>query len=242
MALLEEYIENVRGMVREANNPIYDSGVDQYEDYIRRALRRYSIDKPLVKSASITGTSSEYFIVNTSNLPDFVEFWSSIERMEVKAPTIASNEDPNYIERDQWEFYRNATALYVHFIGFTPTASETISVTYTVPHTINNLDSETTDSVPSVDFEAVVYYACNLTCMALASKFAGTSDPTLRADVVNYKTKSAEYIGLAKMYRDVYMEWISDPIKAASLVRDIDFGYGFADNQPFMTHRSFSRS
>ena len=44
------------------------------------------------------------------------------------------------------------------------------------------------------------------------------------------------------MYRDVYMEWISDPIKAASLVRDIDFGYGFADNQPFMTHRSFSRS
>jgi hypothetical protein len=78
--------------------------------------------------------------------------------------------------------------------------------------------------------------------MALASKFAGTSDPTLRADVVNYKTKSAEYIGLAKMYRDVYMEWISDPIKAASLVRDIDFGYGFADNQPFMTHRSFSRS
>ena len=74
MALLEEYIENVRGMVREANNPIYDSGVDQYEDYIRRALRRYSIDRPLVKSASITGTSSEYFIVNTSNLPDNIEY------------------------------------------------------------------------------------------------------------------------------------------------------------------------
>ena len=32
----------------------------------------------------------------------------------------------------------------------------------------------------------------------------------------------------------------SDPIKGASIVRDIDFGFGFADNQPFLTHRSFN--
>jgi len=240
LALLEAYIESVRVMVREANSPNYDSGVNVYEDFVRRALRKYSIDKPLIKSASITGTSSEYFIVNTTNLPDFVEYWSSIESIEAKAPTVASNEDPRYIQRDEWEYYRNSTALYVHFIGYCPSSSDTISVTYTVPHTINNLDSETADSVPSIDSEAVVLWASNLACMMLASRFAGTSDPTLRADVVNYKTKSSDYMRVAKEYRDAYMEWISDPIKGASIVRDIDFGFGFADNQPFLTHRSFN--
>jgi hypothetical protein len=31
------------------------------------------------------------------------------------------------------------------------------------------------------------------------------------------------------------------PIKAESVVTDIDFGYSFGDGQPYQTHRSFSR-
>jgi len=241
MSLLEAYIVQVRELVKEANSSLYDSGEDVYENFVRRALRKYSIDKPLIKVSAVTGASSEYVIINSTNFPGFVDGWSNIEKIEAKAPTISKNDDPNYIERDEWEFYRNSTTYYVHFIGYCPSSSDTISFTYTIPHTINNLDAETVDSVPSIDFEAIVYWAANEACRSIAAKLSGTSDPTIRADVVNYRTKSSEFRAMAKEYREAYMDWISNPIHADGIVRDIDFGFGFGDTQPFLTHRSFSR-
>lgn len=240
LSLLEVYIEAIRVEVREANSPLYDSGVDVYERFVRQALRKYSVDKPFIKVASITGTGSEYLTINSSNMPSFVDHWSVVQSIEAKAPTISSNDDPNFIDRDQWDFYRNSDNLFIKFKEHKPSSSDTIMVTYTIPHTINKLDGDTVDTVPSIDFEAIVLWASSVAAKSLASKFAGTSDPTLRADVVNYKTKSSDYLRISKEYRDAYIEWISDPIKAASIVRDIDFGFGFGDNQPFMTHRSFS--
>ena len=240
MALLEKYVSSVREIVKESNSIIYDSGENVYEDFVRRALRRYSLDKPFTKVNSFAGASSEYFIVDSSNLPGFIDNWSTILLLEAKAPTIASNDDPQFLDRDQWDFYRNSTALYVRFKDTVPSSSDTISVTYTIPHTINNLDSETTDTVPEVDQEAIVLWACNEACRMLASKFTGTSDPTIRADVVNYKTKASEFRAMSKEFREAYTEWISNPLKGESIVRDIDFGFGFSDNQPFLSHRSFS--
>jgi len=241
MSKLEVYIKQVRELVVEANSTLYDSGVDIYEDFVRRALRKYSIDKPFIKVSGVTGTSSEYITIDSTNFPGFVDHWSSIEKIEAKAPTVSKNDDPNFIERDEWEFYRNASTYYVHFIGYCPSSSDTVTFTYTVPHTIDNLDDETTDTIPAVDQEAIVLWAANEACRMLASKYAGTSDPTIRADVVNYRTRSSEYRTMAKEFREAYMDWISNPVKAGGIVRDIDFGFGFGDNQPFLTHRSFSR-
>tara|TARA_Y100000310_G_scaffold345771_1_gene469635 strand:- start:1324 stop:2055 length:732 start_codon:yes stop_codon:yes gene_type:complete len=243
MTKLAEYIAITRQMVREANATIQFSMEDNvYESFVRRALRRYSIDKPDEKVVAITGTASQYITVNTSNLPDFLEGFSSVINIEARAPTIASNEEPNYLERAEWDFYRDDSAYRIFLKNHKPTSNDTIRVSYTIIHTIDGLDSATADTVPDQDREAVIYWAINEAFMALAGKYAGSSDPTIRQDVVNYKTKSSEMRETAKEYRTMYKEWISDPLKPASVIRDIDFGFGFGDNQPFQTHRSYSRN
>lgn len=243
MSTLAEYISAVRETVREANASLsYSMRDEEYTTFVRRSLRRYSIDRPQIKNVSITGTDSKYITINNTNFPDYVDQFSTILTVEADSPTIADNEKPNYIERDEWDTYRSTSTLYLYLKNHQPDTDETMKITYTVPHTINELDSETTDSVPVIDFEAIVYYAANEALLALAGKYAGHSDPTMRSDVVNYRTKSAEFRALAKEYRDLYREWISQPIKAASVIRDLDFGLSFADGMPFLTHRSKSRS
>lgn len=243
MSNIEEYTAAVRELVREANASIsFDMGSQAYEGMIKRALRRYSMDRPQLKVVDITGTDSKYITINTTNFPDYVDQFSEIRQVEPIAPTLSDNEKPAYIERDEWDVYRDASAIYMYFPNHQPDSSETIRVTYTVPHTINGLDSETVDSVPAPDFSAVVYLGAAEAFLALAGRYAGTSDPTLRSDIVNYRTKSAEFRALAAEMRKLYFEWISKPLTAASQVRDLDFGFGYADGVSWLTHRSASRN
>lgn len=243
MTKLSEYISITRQSVQEVSGSLqYEMSDDVYTNFIRRAVRRYGIDKPFEKVSAITGTSSKYITINNSNLPGYVDGFSKIEKIEAFSPNISNNERPNYLDRDEWDLYRDESELRIYLLNHQPTASDSSRITYTIPHTINELDSETVDTIPEHDREAIVLYAASQAFMSLAGKFAGTSDPALRSDIVNYKTKSAELRALSKQYMDMYNDWQSDPLKAASLVRDLNFGFGFADNQPFMTHRSFSRN
>ena len=239
MTKLDEYLQITRNLVVEAGGVTqYDQGDNPYTTFIRHSLRRYSIDKPLQKVSAIIGTDSKYLTLNEANTPGYVDGFSSIELIEAAAPVVANNDRPNYIDRDQWELYRDDTALRIYFINHQPRVSDTIRVTYTVLHTINELDDETVDSVPTQDREAIILYAAYQALLSLAAKFAGTSDPTLRADVVNYRTKSLEYRTLAQEHKKMYEDFMSDPIKAASIVRDIDFRFGFSDVVPWLTHRN----
>jgi hypothetical protein len=243
MAKLAEYINDVRLIVQEAGSSVqYDIGEEAYTRYIRRALRRYSIDKPRELAKDVTGTDSSYITINATNFPGFVEHFSRVELVEARAPVVADNEQPNYIELQEWEYYKNSTTLFLHLKNHKPTASDTIRILYTTIHTIDGLESETSDTIPTQDFDAIVYFAVSEALSALANKFAGTKDPTIRADVVNYRTKSREYREQSEYYRNLYKNWIAMPNKAASTVSDIDFGYSFGDGQPYQTHRSFSRN
>lgn len=242
MTKLAEYVHLVRESTLEAaGDTQHDMGEDSYSVFVRRALRRYMIDKPFTKVSAITGTGSVYITVNSSNLPDFVDGFSYIEQIEVNAPTVANNERPNYLEREEWDFYRDETGLRIWLKTSKPSSSHTIRVTYTVPHTIDGLDGETVDTVPEQDKEAIVLFAISQSLMALSAKAGGTSSPSMRSDVVNYRTKSFEFKSVSEQYGKLYTEWITNPLVAASMIRDLDFGFSFADSQPFLTHRSFNR-
>jgi hypothetical protein len=43
---------------------------------------------------------------------------------------------------------------------------------------------------------------------SLAAQYAQTGDSTIGADVVNYRTKSSEYLGLAKAARKRYFDHV----------------------------------
>ena len=236
MATLEQYVEAVRDRVRETGFLIsHDMGDSAYQRFIRTALRRYSIDRPKIKVNQIVGAASKYITVNSTNLPSFIDGFSIILNIEIESPVIASDESPNYIERDSWDFYRDSTLLYIFLHDHETSVSENVRLTYTIFHTINGLDSETVDTIPAQDFEAIIYWAVAEALLALSNKFADTIDPTIRADNVNYRSKSVEYRNQAKEFRLMYKEWIAMPYTPESITRDLDFGY--TNYTPWQTHQ-----
>lgn len=240
MVHLNVYLNSVRSKVREAGSSSqFDMGNDDYTEFVNSGLRRYSRDRPDIKVSEITGTASSYIAVNGTNFPGFVEGFSKINYIESDGATIADNDHPHYLERNSWDYYRDTTNLYVYLKNIAPPATSTIRVQYTLEHTIEGLDSETIDTIPSYDFEAVVYWSAAEALLALAGKMADSIAPILRADVVNYGNKSTQYIKVSDKYRQLYMDWIHEDHVASSVTRDIPQGYSNSSNMPWQTHRSF---
>lgn len=236
MATKEQYITSIRVKVREANKSINnDMGEADYEEHLSAALRRYSKDRPKKIVTEITGASTRYYLINATNFPDFIEGFSVLTKVEAISADVSNEESPRYISGDAYEFYRDSAGYKLHFKHDEPTSSDTIRIEYTVKHTINGLSGETVDTIPNIHYDAVIYAAAYEACRALAGKYSGSSDPTIRSDVVNYRTKSREYLSLAKDYLESYYEWISDKDKPASSTLSLGY-YGFNESSPYLTH------
>jgi hypothetical protein len=243
MVKLSEYINACQDRVRESAGSLnHNMGNAIYERFVRTALRKYSQDKPQDKTNRFAGTGTRYIEINSTNLPNYIDGFSIIKNIEVDSPVIADDDHPVFIERDNWDYYRDNTKLYIYLKDDEPSASYTLAIHYTIPHTIQELDGATVDSIPSIDFEAIIYWASAEGLQTLANRYADTIDPTIRSDVNNYRSKSSEFSKRSQEYRDLYKNWIEKPYGAASVTRDIDFGLSFGDSQPYLTHRSFSRS
>lgn len=63
-------------------------------------------------------------------------------------------------------------------------------------------------TIPDSDFEACSDLAAAICAEKLAAIYAQTRDPSIAADVVNYRTKSQEYLALAKALRQRYFDHI----------------------------------
>jgi hypothetical protein len=79
-----------------------------------------------------------------------------------------------------------------------PLESESMRITWTVRHKNDG------STVPDMDFDCVCDFAASLCFDALAAAYAQIGDSSIGADVVNYRTKSQEYLSLAKTSRKRY--------------------------------------
>jgi hypothetical protein len=151
-------------------------------------LQRYSKDRPreLVSDQNGNGTQ---LIAMPSTAPDvFEDGFSIIHTVEFPVGMVP----PNYILEEDWQIYRGPSGLQIMLLGATPAASDNVRVAWTARHKSDG------STVPDVDFEAVCDWAAALCYDALAGIYAQTGDSTNQMDSVNYRTKSQEYMGLAK--------------------------------------------
>jgi len=88
---------------------------------------------------------------------------------------------------------------------------------------------------------AFVQLCAHYCAKSLAFKYANTSDPTLDADVVDYKGKTSFYQDLAALTLEEYEAVALAPSKSnvAHAVRDLDLGYHWDENKLF--HRPEDR-
>jgi hypothetical protein len=184
---------------------------------IGEAVKEYSRHRPRERAHELAGTGSAYEFA----LPaDWEDGFSGI-RGDIEYP--AAKRIPEYLEAEDWIVYRDPSAgLRFRLLNHTPTASEKVRFLYTVRHTVD----ATTDTVAVADREAGAKLAASYCARSLAAFYAQTSDPTLGADIANYRTKSQEYSALARELEKSYKAHLGirddGQVAAASASADLD--------------------
>lgn len=197
-------IDLIRSKVKDDSGKLSDP--DDLTSACTEALNRYSKARPLEVVVDIPGSGN-----HDVDLPiDWIEGFSSILQVEYPVDQVPAR----IIERRFCQLYASPTGKKLRIWTINPTAAEMVRPTYTILH------SE--DSVPVVDLEAVANMGASVCCLALAARCGNTSDPTIQADVVNYRSKAAEFIRVAKEYEGLYKSHLGikddDTVAAASTV------------------------
>ncbi len=187
----------VKSLVKDDANKLADP--DDYLAAIEAILTgRYSADRPLIKVKDYAGNGVAY----TFTLPaTYIDGFSSIESVEYPA-----GERPQSF-LDAREFlvdWISETAKALILSETTPATGQTLRVRYSAQRTIES-------EILLTDRDAVSKLAAALCYRMLAARYAQTSDPTISADVVNYRTKAQEYTALAdKLEKDYHSQVSGD--------------------------------
>lgn len=165
----------------------------------RAILQRYSQDSPLEVVSDIQGNGTNYLPLPVApgeggDLPVFEPTFSVIKQLEFPI----GQQPPQLILDSDFRLYR-APSGYQILINFdTPGPTEYVRALWTARHLADG------STVPDQDFFAVVDFAASLGAERLATFYVGTGDSTLQADVVQYRSKSAEMLAVAKALRKRY--------------------------------------
>lgn len=206
--ILTDFETAVASRIQDAAQKLQLGDID---DAISQAVRgRYSHNRPRELASDVTGVNPPASLIALPEGPsDPAEPWedgfSVIRSIEFPVGDIP----PTYLLEDQWLVYRTPTGLKLMVMGFIPQASDTMRVIWTVRHSPGTAgQTPTPTTIPDSDFEAVCDLASAMCCEKLAAIYAQTRDPSIQADAVNYRTKSQEYLTLAKALRQRYFDHI----------------------------------
>ena len=175
----------ITGLVKDSSGALTPSDFDMA---LSNALARYSKDRPRVMVADIPGAG-----VREYDLPQgFIDGLSVLDAVEYPAGLIPEQ----VLDSGDWQLYRSPFGIKFRLIGWVPAFGETIRVRFTTGH-----DGAT---VPDPDAPAVAQLAASDCCRRLAQIYGQTSDPSIMADSVNYRSKGDEFARRAKELEGLY--------------------------------------
>ena len=197
-------IDMIRPKIKDDSGKITDP--DDLILAATEALNRYSKARPLEVVVDIPGAGT-YDVA----LPiDWIDGFSNILQVEYPTDRVPAN----IIDRRDYSIYATPTGKVLRILIAQPDTDENVRQTYTILH------SE--DSVPACDLEAVANLAASICLRQLAAAFGQTSDSTIQADTVNYRSKADEFRRLADSFEKLYKTHLgikdNDPVAAASVV------------------------
>jgi len=181
-------IDRVKDKVKDDSGRLTD--LADYEPAIEAALAGFSKHKPKTLVRDLAGTGGHDLVLPTEWDPEF----SSIQRVEYPLGRVPEA----LIPADEWALYQDPAGEKLRLLTCLPEETETVRVSFSAIR-------EEAD-VPAGDLDAVANLAAAACCEILANLFAQTADPTIAADVVNYRSKSAEFAARAKRLRELYSD------------------------------------
>ncbi len=165
----------------------------------RAIMQRYSQDSPLWIVSDVEGNGTNYLSIPVApgggTVPVFEGNFSTISQIEFPI----GQQPPQLILDSDFRVYRTPGQPDQILINFdTPQATDSMRVTWSARHLPDG------STVPDKDFYAVVDFAASLGADRLASFYVGTGDSTIQADVVQYRSKSAEMLKVSAQLRKRY--------------------------------------
>lgn len=168
-------------------------------------LQRYSKDRPHEMTTDVSGNGTQLLDLPSSGSDVFEDGFSLIRSIEYPVGSVP----PELLLAEDWLLYRTPSGQKIQIASATPNDSDTLRVAWTARHRDDG------STVPDADFWAVCDLAAALCYEALAAIYTQTTDPSLAADSVNYRTKGQEYLALAKSVRARYFQHLGiDPADA----------------------------
>lgn len=105
---------------------------------VKAAIERYSIDAPDEYTEDVTGDAGKYYPV-ASNLTYWVEGFSRIVEIEYPAADITADEQPQYLEPEDWrdDYWKVVSAVHTRYLylpNHSPATTEEMRIRYTRPY------------------------------------------------------------------------------------------------------------
>jgi hypothetical protein len=193
-----------------------DSSKIQPEDVqraIQTSLTRYSAHRPDEKVVDVVGNGTHDYTLPTGWVQDF----SSVISIEYPIGSVPAE----LLDDDDFEIYNTPTGRKLRLKNDAPPATASFRATFSVPRTDVTL--------PQQDEDALVILATSLCLEMLANAWVQSSDSTLGADSVNYRTKSQEAASRAAKLLKLYKEHVGlkedDGVGPASAVSSHELNY-----------------
>lgn len=200
---------------------------DDYDRNVTAAVNKYSKHRPDTKVVDIVGNGTHDY-----SLPSgWIDGFSAVKAIEYPIGDVPDT----VLEKDEHEIYQSSVDKKLRLKYAAPTAAESFRVTFTIPRTAA--------TIPDGDIDAFTWLAASLCCEDLANASVQTSDSTIAADSVNYRSKTQEFASRAKRLLQLYKEHLGlkddDLTTPASAVIDLDIGY--PGGRERLTHQRWTR-
>ncbi|HID56455.1 TPA: hypothetical protein EYP37_07985 [Candidatus Poribacteria bacterium] len=196
MALLGDLQTRVDAIVQDTDGRIPDT---QRDLFISDALRELSKEYPNEKIAELQGTGARQY-----DLSSLISDWT-LDFSQVLIVALLSDSSEVRYEPGDWRLLRSPSSEVLEFLKGAPGANDTFRIRYTTLWTV--------DELPSFLEMPCCLLASSFYCRALASFFGQTSDPTIAADVVNYRDRSERFARRASELKEEYRRLI-EPLQA----------------------------
>jgi hypothetical protein len=190
MKTIPEIQQLVAGHIQDAAAKL---SADELKAAIEESLGgRYSKDRPrrVVADLAGNGAQSEWDVTTISGWQDGFSQITEIEYPQGQLPATM-------LDNDDWTIYESPTVRSLRF-RFALGSGKAARITFTAPHATD------ASSMPDADFYALGALAASLAARKLSAVYTQVGDSSLAADTVNYRTKSAEYMALAKRLEQDY--------------------------------------
>jgi hypothetical protein len=196
-----------------------------WEQAAALALARYSKDRPREVVADINGDGGHDYAPPSGWEADFSEL------KDIEYPVGLQNA-AFLTSQDDFTVYKSPTGQVLRLMRMSLPLGDSMRVTFTTRHI-----DETT--VRASDLDALANLVAAEACETLSSDYAKTNDSTIQADVVDHKSRSAEYASRAKQLRKLYEAHVgvdkdtSQPAASGTT----HMHNNFPDGSDFLVHR-----